>query len=56
VYDDVLDRAVLGCEDCVRQRIDRLHGFEVTCYAVEISGYTPEHEIQSNLVVHLVLL
>jgi len=38
VYDDGLDKAVLSCEDCVRQRIDRLPNFEVTCYAVGISG------------------
>jgi hypothetical protein len=35
VYGDVIDRAVLSCEDCVRQRIDRLQNFEVTCDAVE---------------------
>jgi hypothetical protein len=33
-----LDRAVLGCEDCVRQRINRLQNFEVICYVVGISG------------------
>jgi hypothetical protein len=38
VYDDGLDRAVLSCEDCVCQRIDRLQNFEVTRYVVGISG------------------
>jgi hypothetical protein len=38
VYDDDLDRAVLSCEDCVCQRIDRLQNFEVTSYDVGISG------------------
>ena len=36
--DDGLDRAVLSCGGCVRQRIDRLPNFEVICYAVGVSG------------------
>ena len=38
MYDDGSDRAVLSCEDCVCQRIDRLQNFEVTRYVVGISG------------------
>ena len=38
MYDDGSDRAVLSCEDCVCQQIDRLQNFEVTSYVVGISG------------------